>query len=738
MPFVPFRSIALLLAILCTSGALAGEDILWQTPYPSASTFNTSYTVVHGGTSPRDQEVADDFNATGVIERIVAPGGGCFNCQPPVVDGVWVRFYEWTSAGPGAVQQEQFVPLNGGFTYTGTYPGQLTIDLPQPFEASGWHFISIQVQFGVGGVWNFVQSNRGSPINAPVQFRNNLGDGLWRQDAFFSTPINADAVISLYGQAGAVQPTIASISRTTVTGSDRIIIQGSDMGSPGNGEFLVNGVPGIVRQWSSTKIVGYVPEGLTPGPAQLTVTNLGVVSDPMPITIVPREPNGRVQWVFEGDGDYVSFPPTIGPNGNIYFSDIRGALYAMSPDGALLWIVDALLGQQGNADEAPVQVDADGTIYVATNPLGMTVELVAFNPDGSHKWTFTVPIAVTWQAGPTIGPDGRLYAALNASTLLGNPYDVLAINTNGTPAWTKAANPPVFEDAASGQAMIFGPSSPGGAPDQLIFTADRNGDGRNYGFAIDDGQQLFATLTAGGNDVGQGQLAAARDGSGDFYMMEFTGLGGLGWGLQAFNADGDRSWRYDPGIASGATRPVVGPDGVIYFGWDLGRLTAVTPDNDEIWTKQEMAIYQEPVPSPTAPMLLALGSVSFSQPSFMEARRTADGEVIWSQGLVDDTGAEVSVYTQANFTPAGDSAYFTTLELPLTAQSVFRVFAVSTGAPPCPGDVDGDGEVGFNDLNLLLGEYGQSGAGLSGDLDGDGDVDFADLNTVLGAYGTGC
>jgi hypothetical protein len=54
-----------------------------------------------------------------------------------------------------------------------------------------------------------------------------------------------------------------------------------------------------------------------------------------------------------------------------------------------------------------------------------------------------------------------------------------------------------------------------------------------------------------------------------------------------------------------------------------------------------------------------------------------------------------------------------------------------------PGDIDGDGDVDFADLNLLLSSYNQAGAGLPADLDGDGDVDFADLNILLGNYNAG-
>ncbi len=53
------------------------------------------------------------------------------------------------------------------------------------------------------------------------------------------------------------------------------------------------------------------------------------------------------------------------------------------------------------------------------------------------------------------------------------------------------------------------------------------------------------------------------------------------------------------------------------------------------------------------------------------------------------------------------------------------------------GDANGDGVVNFSDLNLVLANYGFTGApgALPGDLNGDGVVDFADLNTVLANFG---
>jgi hypothetical protein len=58
----------------------------------------------------------------------------------------------------------------------------------------------------------------------------------------------------------------------------------------------------------------------------------------------------------------------------------------------------------------------------------------------------------------------------------------------------------------------------------------------------------------------------------------------------------------------------------------------------------------------------------------------------------------------------------------------------------CPGDLDGDAQVGLSDLAQLLASYGAtSGATYEdGDLDGDGDVDLADLAALLAVYGDAC
>ncbi len=72
------------------------------------------------------------------------------------------------------------------------------------------------------------------------------------------------------------------------------------------------------------------------------------------------------------------------------------------------------------------------------------------------------------------------------------------------------------------------------------------------------------------------------------------------------------------------------------------------------------------------------------------------------------------------------------------SDTLVGAFTVQMSTVGCTGDVNGDGEVDFADLNIVLGQFNQTGTGLQGDIDGDGDVDFADLNALLSVYNTSC
>ena len=49
-------------------------------------------------------------------------------------------------------------------------------------------------------------------------------------------------------------------------------------------------------------------------------------------------------------------------------------------------------------------------------------------------------------------------------------------------------------------------------------------------------------------------------------------------------------------------------------------------------------------------------------------------------------------------------------------------------------DLNNDGDTDFNDILIVLSNFGSDGSG-GGDADDDGDVDFNDLITLLSAFG---
>ncbi|MFN0137055.1 MAG: dockerin type I domain-containing protein [Phycisphaerae bacterium] len=68
------------------------------------------------------------------------------------------------------------------------------------------------------------------------------------------------------------------------------------------------------------------------------------------------------------------------------------------------------------------------------------------------------------------------------------------------------------------------------------------------------------------------------------------------------------------------------------------------------------------------------------------------------------------------------------------------VITPPTPPQPCPGDVDGDGDVDLSDLSILLAHFGVAAGATraDGDLNGDGSVGLNDLSILLANFGANC
>jgi hypothetical protein len=107
---------------------------------------------------------------------------------------------------------------------------------------------------------------------------------------------------------------------------------------------------------------------------------------------------------------------------------------------------------------------------------------------------------------------------------------------------------------------------------------------------------------------------------------------------------------------------------------------------------------------------------------------------------LDDNGKGVGELLEDFPLPAG--VYFLRIyetgSGPSQTQLYKFTLTFNADVAPCEGDVDGDGDVDLDDLTLLLGDFGASGAGLPSDIDGDGNVDLDDLTLLLGNFGASC
>ncbi|HSL16683.1 MAG TPA: hypothetical protein VLB51_02135 [Methylomirabilota bacterium] len=207
------RPAILALVLLAVAAPSVAQQHLLFSNAPNGSTTSNQSRLVAGGPLATDTEVADDFDVIGNVERVIATGNGCFQCAPPDVVGVWVRFWESTSAGPGALQAEHFVAAGDpAFVYDPVVPDTLDVTLPTPFVATGAHFLSVQLEFSPdSGFWDWWLSHEGQPRGAALQYRDAAAGGSWGPHIdFLGVTTDADTAFELYGTTDPPPPDLVA------------------------------------------------------------------------------------------------------------------------------------------------------------------------------------------------------------------------------------------------------------------------------------------------------------------------------------------------------------------------------------------------------------------------------------------------------------------------------------------------------------------------------------------------
>jgi outer membrane protein assembly factor BamB len=450
-------------------------------------------------------------------------------------------------------------------------------------------------------------------------------------------------VFLLVTSSAQAQPQINSLSKTTSARSGLVLINGTNFGSQqATGHVLIDGISAIVPTWTDTEIQAYVPESAGLGATTVRVETAGGVSNAKTLDVTLRQSEGRFRWRFEMGFRSSGAWTAIAPDGTIYCSD-PFRLYALTPDGALKWLV------QDAGGERPISVSAEGTIYTATNLAAGEVEgVIALNPDGSTRWTF-IPetsggFGVDLLAGPSLGPDGNIYAASNIN--LGGP-GTFSLDADGTLLWSNSSSGPGSNSITNYEILFDG--------DQVYVTLWGQSGGPEVLTYDVDGDLLWTT-----GDLGLAIGSAPEIDPFGRLIMQWALIG-----VQAVDRDGSLQWIYDPpGTLGNVVGPTVGPDGVIYAGtWGGGDLFAINPDGTTKWMVEDQVagFLWHMVVSPDNSTLIDGGAPDFGQPSTIRGFDTANGTLRWIQDFHYEEGLnEFAAWIEPNFSHDGTTIYVNT------------------------------------------------------------------------------
>ena len=493
-------------------------------------------------------------------------------------------------------------------------------------------------------------------------------------------------------------PHINSLSNTQLPRSGRLLIFGTNFGNTqGTSDVLVDGFSAITTKWSNAEIHAYVPEGASVGSVPVQVVTPGGASNEMIVEVTLRQSDGRLHWRFQTDSYYPMQFITIAPDGTIYTSD-RNNLFALSPDGALLWAAQDAGGGQ------PISLGADGTIYTGGSLdeefNGHIVK--AFNPDGSLKWQLNAEPNLDLLAGPNIGPDGNIYAVQN--TISGEGLGTFAVDSNGevlfsnVQYWSNANNNTAitFGDGQFYAAWQFNPSAP-----VTVHTFD-----------MDNGNLLWDA-----GDVGASALGLP--------VLDPQGRLMLSWvraGTIAVTPDGDYDWiATHPGGSNTVLQATVTDSGIAYSGKWLGvELWAFDSDGNTLWVAPNTSnMLQRLRVAPDNSMVVAMGSGGFGQLGWARAYSTDDGSLVWHLELPAENGALQGTASPPIFSQDNQTTYFTTHFFG-DVNDYGYLYAVDVPFDPAL-DSDGDGYPDDNDNCPDVPNEDQT------DSDGDGIGDACDF-----------
>ena len=329
----------------------------------------------------------------------------------------------------------------------------------------------------------------------------------------------------------------------------------------------------------------------------------------------------HLRWRVALSGAYSLVRPVVAEDGTVYAVDVADNLYAVSPDGAILWVAE-------DAGSKGVDLGPDGTIYT-----GNENWIKAYYPDGTLKWTFIqTPRAFVFQ-DVAVGPDGHVYGIGTSGMGVFSLAD--------TPAGPELrwSTPEVYARPFTGYVEIeFGPTADG-RDQQLYFHAN----GLTRAVRLRDGSPVF---TIGGGNTNP-------------RVSPFDGT----WHRpdSAFLPDAELLWSFEFPLATGTREPTLGMSGTHYAVNSGDTLYAIDALGVEDWQTTLAESVGLADVDPTESMLLLQAGGGTSYPAAILAVSTSNGGTLWRVEFPDDgSGLNQFIGSGAAFNSSGDMAYVMT------------------------------------------------------------------------------
>ncbi len=305
---------------------------------------------------------------------------------------------------------------------------------------------------------------------------------------------------------------------------------------------------------------------------------------------------GEIIWSVDLPYTPVTAPPSVAPSGDIYIHS--DDLYAISPAGEILW-TKPLSGSE------VIDVAADGTVYA-----GSFLTIFAYTPAGDLIWSFSEPPGGQGvMAGPTIGPDGNIYAVTD-----GGGLGALALTPQGQLLWNQ---PGYVHYGGTGMTRV--PVT----AERLYFADD----------VVPGCNELTVGINAldlNGNllwcDSISGASRAIATPSGDALVHDF----GV---LYDYNPDGSIDWQFNfPFPDRTLIGPTVANDGTIYIFHDHNNLWSFTPAGVKRWQVDNITddlSPEMPIASPDGSVVVFGTAYGFGENGELVAVNAANGDVLW-------------------------------------------------------------------------------------------------------------